>query len=38
MQSLAKTKNIYTLKVGYYFYGSNLDDKKQEKAVNLSVE
>jgi len=31
-------KTYHKVKVDYHFYGSNLDEKKLEKAVNLSVE
>ena len=31
-------KTYHTVKVDYHFYGNNLDEKKLEKAVNLSVE
>jgi putative redox protein len=31
-------KTYHTVKVDYHFYGNNLDQKKLEKAVNLSVE
>lgn len=31
-------KTYHTVRVDYHFYGSNLEPKKLEKAVNLSVE
>jgi putative redox protein len=31
-------KTYHKVKVDYHFYGNNLDEKKLEKAVNLSVE
>ena len=31
-------KTYHKVKVDYHFYGTNLDEKKLEKAVNLSVE
>lgn len=31
-------KTYHTVRVDYHFYGSNLDPKKLERAVNLSVE
>ncbi len=31
-------KTYHTVRLQYHFYGSNLDEKKLERAVNLSVE
>lgn len=31
-------KTYHTVRVNYHFYGKNLDEKKLERAVNLSVE
>ncbi|ESU24402.1 OsmC-like protein [Flavobacterium enshiense DK69] len=31
-------KSYHTVRVNYHFFGKNLDEKKLERAVNLSVE
>lgn len=31
-------KTYHTVRVSYHFYGKNLDEKKLERAVNLSVD
>lgn len=31
-------KTYHTVRLDYHFYGNNLDEKKLERAVNLSVE
>ena len=31
-------KTYHTVRLQYHFYGSNLDEKKLERAVNISVE